>query len=295
MGDATQLSQSKATAPSSGSPRYVLDDRQNAYRRLVEFAGHLDDMVRGALRFVDLGDGARIIDVGYGPIGALLPLAIAVGPTGNVVGFDVDPKALQKASEILGQQGITNVSLLQGDLHRMDSAAIYGERLFDAAYSRFFLIHQADPVEALRRMASLVRPGGYLIIHDWLIDRDYPTFDPPVPAVSRVVELAHAVMSQRGASPDAARSLGSSCRRAGLRELRQLDHTSMGTTYAPLYLSNIYNGLDALRAAILEHQITTAEDVDCTRAALEQAATGEFQDFIGWFNAELIAQVPDES
>ena len=63
----------------------------------------------------------------------------------------------------------------------------------------------------------------------------------------------------------------------------------------PLYVACLHNSLAAIRSAVLEHQITTSEDIDRSLASLEQTLTDEFQDFTGIFIAELIAQVPEET
>ena len=95
--------------------------------------------------------------MGCGPLGALLSLTNLVGPEGCVVGLDFNVGALATAEAILTQRGLTNVKFVHGDINTVALEDIPGAGSFDLAYCRLFLIHQRDPVAALRRMRDLVR------------------------------------------------------------------------------------------------------------------------------------------
>src|SRR5262245_22198608 len=62
--------------------------------RLVATARLRDPHIRDGLRRTGIRPGDKTIDIGCGPLGALLVLADMVGPTGTVVGLDMDAPSL---------------------------------------------------------------------------------------------------------------------------------------------------------------------------------------------------------
>ena len=58
------------------------------------------------------------------------------------------------------------------------SAMAFDQR-FDAAIGRYVLCFQPDPVALVRKIASLVRPGGIILFHE--PDRDQMRSVPPAP------------------------------------------------------------------------------------------------------------------
>ena len=78
------------------------------------------------------------------------------------------------------------------------------------------LTHQVEPAATLRRIAALLRPGGRIVAQDILEDPRYPSFDPPVPAVERILALQYEHKRRRGVFPDVARHYRTLCGEAGL-------------------------------------------------------------------------------
>ncbi len=77
--------------------RYMLDGSDDDLRRLLRISRLLADPARNALRRVGIGEGWSAIECGCGPIGALAELADLVGPTGRVVGVDLNRNAVARA------------------------------------------------------------------------------------------------------------------------------------------------------------------------------------------------------
>jgi SAM-dependent methyltransferase len=99
--------------------------------------------------------GMRCLEVGAGAGSVTRMLSDAVGPTGQVVALDLDPRFLRDLD-------LTNVTVRQHDIAADDveSAA------YDLVHCRALLLHLPDPVLALRRMISVLRPGGLLLVED---------------------------------------------------------------------------------------------------------------------------------
>ena len=160
--------------------------------------------------------GDRAIDVGCGPVGALLVLAELVGPAGAVVGLDASAEALTQARQILDRRGLNSVRLIRADINATDLEAVPPDAPFDVAFCRLVPTHQVEPAATLRRIAALLRPGGRIVAQDILEDPRYPSFDPPVPAVERILALQYEHKRRRGVFPDVARHYRTLCGEAGL-------------------------------------------------------------------------------
>lgn len=168
--------------PACVAPSYSLGASDAELRRLVELASHEEDRVVDACRRAGIGEGATVLDLGCGPLGALAALAGVVGRTGTVIGIDASASALEKARSLLPIDAFPQVRFLQADVNEISREQLGVERV-DLAYCRLMLLHQADPAAVVRRMAALLDPGGVVIAHEpsdcrRTLRRPSPTFRP---------------------------------------------------------------------------------------------------------------------
>jgi ubiquinone/menaquinone biosynthesis C-methylase UbiE len=147
-----------------------------------------------------LKPGMRLLDVGCGPGSITLGLADVVRP-GEVVGMDLSAEVLEVARGLAAERGVTNASFRQGDLY--DLAPPDGS--FDVVYAHQVLQHVPRPVEAVRRMGRLVRPGGLVAVRD--SDYGTCTWSPPDRRLERWLAVYHAVAARNGGEADAGRYL----------------------------------------------------------------------------------------
>jgi len=118
-----------------------------------------DDGPAYAAAVADIGlrAGDRVLDAGCGTGRALTPLRAAVGPSGVVVGADLTPAMLEAAvragRDRDGQLVLADVAVLP----------LRSESL-DAVFGAGLVSHLAHPVENLRELARVVRPGGTLAL-----------------------------------------------------------------------------------------------------------------------------------
>src|SRR5437899_3360289 len=80
-----------------------------------------------------LPTGATVLDVGCGTGASAIPAAVAVGPTGRVVGIDLADRLLDRAREKALQQGLSNLEFQQADMENLG----YPDGSFDAVVSVF--------------------------------------------------------------------------------------------------------------------------------------------------------------
>ena len=65
---------------------------------------------------IGVAPGASCIDLGCGAAGILRPLSVRVGAAGRVVGLEPDPRLLAAARRYAGEQALSNVQVLAGDI-----------------------------------------------------------------------------------------------------------------------------------------------------------------------------------
>jgi SAM-dependent methyltransferase len=140
----------------------------------------------------------RLLDVGSGPGTITADLARLVG---EVVAVEIDDPAADLTRAELERQGITNATVLVGDVHALDAA----DGAFDVVHAHQVLQHVADPVGALREMLRVTRPGGLVAARD----SDYGHFSwyPPTEGLDRWLELYDAAARANGGEPHAGRML----------------------------------------------------------------------------------------
>lgn len=107
--------------------------------------------------------GMRVLDVGCGAGDVAILLGRLVGQTGEVIGVDREASMLSKARDRASELGLAQLSFLEADFRQLSSE--YGR--FDAAVGRLVLMYQADPVEAVKAVASHVLPGGIIVFQEY--------------------------------------------------------------------------------------------------------------------------------
>jgi len=87
-----------------------------------------------------------------------------VGPTGHVLGIDIDGTIGRIAVGELSQTSASNFAFLECDVAA--SPALPGAP-FDLSYARFVLTHLTDPLALVRKMAAATKPGGVIAVQDY--------------------------------------------------------------------------------------------------------------------------------
>lgn len=108
---------------------------------------------------------AAWLEVACGPAAISRALAPRVG---RVHGVDLTPAMIEKAAEEAAAEGLANVELSVGDATALE----LDDASFDGAVTRFSLHHIPAPWRVVAEMARVVRPGGWVIVSDFIADPD---------------------------------------------------------------------------------------------------------------------------
>jgi SAM-dependent methyltransferase len=132
-----------------------------------------------------IGDGTqlRVIDVGCGALGWLRILSRWVGPTGKVVGTDIQTSMLEAARALVDDEALDNVELVEDDLF----ASALEPASFDLVHGRFQLAPLGRFEEQMAAYGKMGKPGGLLVLED--PDLSSWRFNPDAPAAQRLIGL----------------------------------------------------------------------------------------------------------
>ena len=249
---------------------YLLGYRQAEQERLERQADELAHESEWLFDQIGVRAGWRVVEIGCGPRGCLGLLSKRVGSAGRVVGVERSAEQAERARHLVAEDGLTNVEVLDADARRLDLP----ERTFDLATARLVLTNVPRPEEIVREMVRLVRPGGFIALHE----PDPTTFrcDPPLAAQTRLLQVLNTYAELNGID----RSIGLRVPRM-LRELGLLDVrvNPLVHVYPPghgrrmLLLDFVENVRDRILARELMGNAELAELTAAVRQHLENPLT----------------------
>ena len=180
------------------SPRY--DDEWVA--RILDTdnrlgAGSPHDLLAG----FGLAQHHTLVDLGCGPGFFALPAATIVGPQGRVYAVDVEQKMLDLVDRRATSEGHRNIRTVLGSEREVPLS----DKIADRAICALALHYPSDPagrVDMVQEIARLLRPGGRVLIINWVPQSDDDSGTRMSAAESALV------LRQTGFEPDEPQPLG---------------------------------------------------------------------------------------
>ena len=136
--------------------------------RLSALAAMYDEHTFRCLKGLGISPGWRCLDVGAGPGDVARWLAGAVDPGGTVTALDRSVRMLNTFANP------SNLDALEADALEAEPGQ------YDLVHCRVTLMHTPQRARLLARLASWLRPGGWLMVGD---DVDFATHSSPHPAL----------------------------------------------------------------------------------------------------------------
>jgi len=229
----------------SEAPDYAFPhSAEDESRRLQLLEQRLDPLTKRRIQRLGVSKGARCLEIGGGRGSITRWLSDVVGASGRVIATDLQLGFLTEIDA-------SNVEVLRHDI-RTDT---FPPGSFDLIHTRAVLMHISPGVDLLRRMATWLAPGGWLVLEEpdfgmWIADAD------PVWATSP--------SSTQVAFPSLALSQG----RSLLRQIHQLGLAEVG---ADAEIDIIQAGTDLAEFYRLSQAALAGPKVQAGVLTLEQA------------------------
>jgi SAM-dependent methyltransferase len=171
---------------------YSLGSEDPEIDRLEVQSQFLEGPTRLLLAQAGIKRGMRVLDLGSGLGHVSRAVGDLVGPQGEVVGIDADPRMVAAARCRTTE---THIRFLEGDVVTWAD----DNEPFDAVVGRLILFHLADPAAAVRHHLEAVGPGGRVVVLDY--DIGTARADPAEPLTARLADLVLTAFRKVGADP----------------------------------------------------------------------------------------------
>ena len=245
------MSESKSDAT------YTMGRTQEEEERLIQQSQLYDAVTRRFFREAGISSGMKVLDIGSGAGDVALTAAELVGPAGAVVGVDVNPAILETAQARAQAAGFTNVEFVAGDARTLDLG-----NDFDALTGRLVLMYMADPADALKQLATRLRPGGIVAFQEADFTPYRQMYRPDTPLANKLIDWALAVFERSGAHSGMGFDLYRAFVEAGLPEPYMHFESPVGGPEGWAGYQYIANSVRSVLPLLEEYGIATAEEVD---------------------------------
>jgi ubiquinone/menaquinone biosynthesis C-methylase UbiE len=242
---------------------YIIKGGEEGRARLSVLARVLAPTTERLLdRFGPLA-GLTVIDAGCGGGDVSFDLAERVGPSGRVIGFDLDETKLTAAREEAERREVGDIEFHKGSV--VEKWPAEGAAL---VYVRFVLTHLPVPEALLYRAMEALSPGGAIIVED--VDFAGHFCDPHCDAFFRFTELYAEAAHRRGADAFIGRRLARMLDTAGFADVDSSLVQPYGRTRDIKEVTLMT--LTAISDAVVASELATAQEIANLKAELQAFA-----------------------
>jgi SAM-dependent methyltransferase len=234
----------------SFSGNYPLEQRSGEIERLlVQSQAMAPDAVAMLERFGPMA-GWACLDIGCGPGGITDLLSARVGPSGRVLGLDMNAEFLAHAR----RNAPENVEFRLGDAY---SSGLPGGT-FDLVHMRFVASTAGGPERLLKEATRLARPGGNVALQE----PDGSTLNcyPPHPAWDRLKSALLGAFKGVGADLELAKKLYYLAQQSGLSDV-QYRTALLGVRSVDAMVDYLPSTVESLRATTLKLGLLSEADL----------------------------------
>ncbi|MEM1093983.1 MAG: methyltransferase domain-containing protein [Bacteroidota bacterium] len=157
--------------------------------------------------------GSTVLEAGCG-VGSQTVTLAQRSPDAHFTSIDISAASVAEAEQRVRAAGLTNVTFQQADLFALP----FARASFDHVFVCFVLEHLAHPVEALRLLTALVRPGGTVTVIEG--DHGSTSFHPDSDAARAAVQCQVELQRRAGGDANIGRRVYPLMVDAGLQDVR---------------------------------------------------------------------------
>jgi len=114
--------------------------------------------------------GMHILEVGPGNGTYTLATARRLGPEGELVTIDIEPKMIERVQRRIEVEGVTNIDARVADAYDLP----FGDESFDMVYMITVINEIPEIPRALAEFHRVLKPSGALVFSELFMDPDYP-------------------------------------------------------------------------------------------------------------------------
>jgi SAM-dependent methyltransferase len=171
------------------------DPRENI--RLQDQASTLVELLHADTAYPP---GSRVLEAGCG-VGAQTVTLAGNSPEAEITSVDISASSLATAARTVAEAGLSNVRFRQADIFTLP----FEPDSFDHVFVCFVLEHLPNPVEALRSLKRVLRPGGTITVIEG--DHGSAYFHPDSVAARRAIQCQVQLQRQAGGNANVGRAL----------------------------------------------------------------------------------------
>ena len=271
----------------TGTYVHGYDPRENL--RLQDQASTLVELLHSDTAYPE---GSSVLEAGCG-VGAQTVTLATNSPKALITSIDVSEASLAEARKAVQAAGINNVTLRQADILHVP----FPPESFDHVFLCFVLEHLARPVEALRALKQVLKPGGTITVIEG--DHGSTYFYPDSDYARRVVRCQVELQARAGGNALIGRALYPLLREAGFGEV----HVSPRMVYVDSSKPGLVEGftrktftamIEGIRKSSLESGIMSEADFDKGIADLYRTAEADGVFCYTFFKAIAVKNSRDE-
>jgi ubiquinone/menaquinone biosynthesis C-methylase UbiE len=227
------------------------------------------------VEYLEIGSSDTVLEVGSG-LGILAAEVAKCVPDGEVVGIEYSPDQLAAV-----RVSAPNLRFHQGDAHDLP----FTEGSFDVVYCRYLLEHVADPLQVLREMHRVLRPGGRAFVQENNVLVHY--FDPDTPLFDHVWRRFVELQRRLGGDAMVGKRLFALFREAGFRDvdlsLQPEFHWVGKPTFRP-WVENLIGNIVGAEAKLVEHGLASSAEIRQAEAELRALMAREDASALFYWN-----------
>ena len=236
---------------------YTMGRSEEETSRLIEQSQLYDGVTRRFLQEAGLDVGMKVLDIGSGAGDVALTAAEIVGPSGSVIGVDMNPDILCTARERATALGYTHTEFVAGEASEVEL-----DTDFDLIVGRLVLLYVPKPVDLLRRLVTHLKPGGTVAFQEPALSFYRAMTSDDTPLLNNMVEWGLGVFEQTGANISMGFDLFGVFTEAGLPAPKLDYHAPMGGPEDWPGYEYLAASFRSILPLIEKFGIATAEEID---------------------------------